>query len=83
MKKSALLGAFIFSTLFACQNGDEAATATPEESTQVMNHSAKGYQLYTVREALTEATPSQLPCGLRAKWVMKKWRALAIRKAVF
>jgi len=55
MKKSALLGAFIFSTLFACQNGDEAATATPEESTQVMNHSAKGYQLYTVREALTGA----------------------------
>ena len=55
MKKSALLGAFVFSTLFACQNADEAATTTPEESTQVMNHSAKGYQLYTVREALTGA----------------------------
>ena len=55
MKKSALLGAFVFSTLFACQNADEAATTTPEESTQVMNHSANGYQLYTVREALTGA----------------------------
>lgn len=55
MKQSVLLGALAFSTLFACQNADEAATTTPKESTQVMNHSGKGYQLYTVREALTGA----------------------------
>ncbi len=55
MKKSAILGAFVFSTFFACQNSDDAATSTLEESTTFMNHSEKGYQLYTLREALTGA----------------------------
>ena len=53
MKKFALLGAVSLCTFFACQNTDESAAAQNNESTSAMKNSEKGYQLYTVREALT------------------------------
>ena len=55
MKKFALLGAVSLSIFFACQNADESAAAQKNESTSAMKNSKKGYQLYTVREALTGA----------------------------
>ena len=55
MRKSALFGAVSLCTFFACQNTDESATAQNDESTSAMKNSEKGYQLYTVREALTGA----------------------------
>ena len=55
MRKSALFGAVSLCVLFACQNTDKSATAENDESTSAMKNSEKGYQLYTVREALTGA----------------------------
>ncbi|MDA8529385.1 sugar phosphate isomerase/epimerase [Schleiferiaceae bacterium] len=53
MNKSALLGAAMISTLFACHSANESAAMNNNESGHTMNPSDKGYQLYTVREALT------------------------------
>ncbi|MCH1533884.1 MAG: sugar phosphate isomerase/epimerase [Schleiferiaceae bacterium] len=53
MKKSLLLTAVLVSTLFACQNGEMRPAGNNEEMSQSMDQSDKGYQLYTVREALT------------------------------
>jgi len=50
MKHSLWLGAFALSTLIACQGPTEEITTT-EETTEAV--AEKGYQLYTVREALT------------------------------
>lgn len=55
MKKLTLLGAVSLCTFFACQNTDKNAIAQNNESTRTMNNAEKGYQLYTVREALTGA----------------------------
>ena len=55
MKNFALLGAVSLCTFFACQNTDKSAAAQNHESTSAMKNSKKGYQLYTVREALTGA----------------------------
>ena len=55
MKNFALLGAVSLCTFFACQNTDKSAAAQNHESISAMKNSEKGYQLYTVREALTGA----------------------------
>jgi len=43
----------MISTLFACHSANESAAMNNNESGHTMNPSDKGYQLYTVREALT------------------------------
>lgn len=53
MKKSLLLTAVLVCTLFACQNEEVRPAENNEEMSQSMDQSDKGYQLYTVREALT------------------------------
>ncbi len=59
MKHSLWLGALALGTLIACQ-GPAEETTTTEETTEAV--AEKGYQLYTVREALTgpEAIASTL-----------------------
>ncbi len=59
MKHSLWLGALALGTLMACQ-GPAEETTTTEETTEAV--AEKGYQLYTVREALTgpEAIASTL-----------------------
>ncbi len=55
MKKFALLGALSLCTFFACQNTERDEAVQNHETTSAMKNSKKGYQLYTVREALTGA----------------------------